>query len=285
MKRIFYACLFLSVQGFAQEENPGNVFDLLGHREGQLYVTWGYNRAFYDKSDIRFKGDDFDFTLYGVDAKDMPEEFNPKVYFNPATLSVPQFNFRMGYYFRKNTALSLGWDHMKYHVIPTQRVRISGYIDEIYSEGDPLTGQLPDQYILYTPKFMDYHHSDGFNFIRLGLDQRLPVWRSKNGKHFFVLHGAVNMGAMLPWTDWTFFRNHYRNKLHLAGYGASVSMGARIELFRYFFIQGNLQVGKVNMPDIVLQDHLSSRASQKITFYERSWAFGAYIPIVKKEKK
>lgn len=283
MKAIFYACLFLSIQGFSQSESATNLFNQLGTRQGQGYIYWGYNRAFYDESDIHFKGSNFNFTLHDVDAEDMPEPFDSEVYFNFNQFSVPQFNFRAGYYFKNNTAVSLGWDHMKYHAITTQRVRITGTIDDVYSPGDELTGKELDEYILYNPDFMDYHHSDGFNFVRLGLDQRLPVWRSKNAKHVFALNGSANVGVMLPWTDWTFFNTHYRNKLHVAGGAISLSMGARMELFRYFFIQGNLQAGRAFMPDIVLQDHLESRASQNISFFERSWAIGAYIPLFKQQ--
>lgn len=281
MRFLFYACLFLSMQGLAQERSEIGLFNQLGTRQGQAYIYWGYNRAFYDESDIHFKGQDFNFTLHDVDAEDMPEPFDPKVYFNPNQFSVPQFNFRAGYYFKNNTAVSLGWDHMKYHAITTQLVRITGTIDDVYSPGDDLTNKELDRYILYNPDFMDYHHSDGFNFVRLGIDQRMPVWKSKNNKHTLALNGAANVGITLPWTDWTFFRTHYRNKLHVAGTAISLSFGMRAEFFKYFFIQGNMQAGRAFMPDIVLQDNRDSRASQNISFFERSWAIGAYIPIVK----
>lgn len=281
MKGFFYACLFLSMHSLAQDKAAVSLFNQLGTREGQAYVYWGYNRAFYDESDIHFKGKDFNFTLHDVDAEDMPEPFDPRVYLNFNQFSIPQFNFRAGYFFKNNTAISLGWDHMKYHAITTQLVRITGTIDGVYSPGDELTDKELDRYILYNPNFMDYHHSDGFNFVRLGIDQRLPVWKSQNNKHVLSLNGAANVGITLPWTDWTFFRTHYRNKLHIAGAAMSLSFGARIELFKYFFIQGNIQAGRAFMPDIVLQDDLDSRASQNINFFERSWAIGAYVPLVK----
>jgi len=72
-----------------------------GHK-GKAFIYWGYNRAYYNKSDIHFKGDGYDFTLYDVEAKDMPEPFDADVYFNIKKLSIPQFNFRAGYFFSDN---------------------------------------------------------------------------------------------------------------------------------------------------------------------------------------
>lgn len=252
-------------------------------------MTWGYNRAYYNKSDIHFKGDGYDFTLEQARADDMPEKFDPDVYFNMSQLTIPQFNFRIGYYFGKNTCFSAGWDHMKYRLINTQLLRINGYIDsEKYpsdlGNGYQYSGTFDHNYILYNAGFMDYHHSDGFNFVRFSLEQRVPFWKSKNGKITAAMTGAISTGLMLPWTDWTFFGQHNRNKLHLAGYAGSIMAGARIEFFKYLFIQGNAQLGRSIMPDIILELPKSSRASQNITFFERSWAFGGYIPLVRTNK-
>jgi hypothetical protein len=250
----------------------------------RLFVTWGYNRAYYDKSDVHFKGEHYDFTLHDARAEDMPEKFKPDVYFNPTQFTVPQFNFRAGYYFRPNTAISIGWDHMKYHLVPTQLVKISGYIDEEYYFLDEFNGTFNGESILYQPSFMDYHHSDGFNFIRMALEQRLLLCVSKNGKHLLAFNGSVSLGAVMPWTDFTFFGQHHRNKPHFAGYGVSAHAGFRYEFFRHFFIQATAQFGYTNLPDIMLEDHLPSRASQQIIFFERAWALGAYIPIKFKRK-
>jgi hypothetical protein len=251
-----------------------------------FYVTWGYNRAYYNKSDIHFKGEGFDFTLYDVRAEDMPEEFSTDVYFNPTQFTVPQFNFRAGYYFAENTAISLGWDHMKYRIIPTQLLRINGNIDENKSNLDQYTGNFSNEFILYSPSFMDYHHSDGFNFIRLAIERRQPFLKwGKMGNHVLAFNGSASIGAMMPWTDFTFFGVNHRNKPHFAGYGMSLHAGIRYELYRYFFIQVAGQAGWSHMPDILLEDHLPSRAEQKITFFERTWAIGAYFGFKKKPQQ
>lgn len=270
----------LSVQK-SNAQDPGDIF----HKQNALFFTWGYNRAYYNKSDIHFKGDGYDFTLHNVRADDMPEKFDPAVYFNPTQLTVPQFNFRLGYYFKKNLAISIGWDHMKYRLTSTQLVEIDGYIDEEKYVNEEYTGTFAHNYILYTPRFMDYHHSDGFNFIRVALEKRMPFYTSKNTKFSAAFNGAFSLGAVMPWTDFTFFGTRHRNKPHFAGYGASVHTGVRFEILKHLFIQVNAQVGWTNLTDIMLEDHLPSRASQKISFIERSWALGCYIPWRKNKQK
>jgi hypothetical protein len=248
-------------------------------KERTLFITWGYNRAYYNDSDVHFKGDGFDFTLHDAKAADMPEEFSSRVYFNPAQFTVPQFNFRAGYYFRPDWCISLGWDHMKYRLITTQLVRISGNIsDEKYFDPE-YTGTFNNDYILYNGRFMDYHHSDGFNFIRAALERRVPFFGTRNKKFVIAFNGAASLGIMLPWTDFTFFGERNRNWPHVAGYGLSLSAGLRFEIFRHFFFQLNAQSGWSNLTNVLLEGDKDSRAQQKIGFFERSMAIGGYIPL------
>ena len=119
---------FIAYHAQAQDTSQPN--RSIENRMGQVYVTWGYNRAYYGKSDIHFVGEHYDFTLHQARAEDMPEPFDPDVYCNISQFTVPQFNFRAGYYFSDNTAISFGWDHMKYRLIQTQLLSISGTISE-----------------------------------------------------------------------------------------------------------------------------------------------------------
>jgi hypothetical protein len=248
-------------------------------KQRTLFITWGYNRAYYNDSDVHFKGEGFDFTLFDAKAADMPEEFSSRVYFNPAQFTVPQFNFRAGYYFRPDWCISLGWDHMKYRLITTQLVRISGNISEEKYFDPEFTGTFNNEYILYNGRFMDYHHSDGFNFIRAAIERRVPFICTRNKEIVIAFNGAASLGIMLPWTDFTFFGERNRNWPHVAGYGLSLSAGLRFEFFKYFFFQLNAQSGWSNLSNILLEGDKDSRAKQKIGFFERSMALGGYIPL------
>ena len=92
---------------------------------GMIYVTWGYNRAWFSDTDTTFKTPDGTFTIHGAKGKDRPTtEF--KTYINPAKLTIPQYNLRIGYRFNKRWSVEIGTDHMKWIFVPTEKYNISG---------------------------------------------------------------------------------------------------------------------------------------------------------------
>ena len=75
------------------------------------------------------------FTLNDVRAADVPEDWDPKVYLNPTKLTIPQFNFRVGFSINDRWTISGGWDHMKYKILQEQIVDIDGFIDPLCIRG------------------------------------------------------------------------------------------------------------------------------------------------------
>lgn len=139
MKQTVVVLFFLSISnmGFTQ-----NILNSKG-RKGELYFYWGWNVSWYGKSDINFKGTDYDFTLNDVRAKDRQTPFSVNKYLNPLNATIPQFNFRLGYYFKDNYSLSIGIDHMKYVMIQNQQVLIDGTISNTSSSYDGIYHNEP----------------------------------------------------------------------------------------------------------------------------------------------
>ena len=104
-------CVF-SQYTFSQEtvENPEKY---TSKNKGKFYIFWGGNRESYSKSDIHFKGADYDFTIYDVTAHDKPKGWHLD-YLNPARMTIPQTNLRIGYFITNHYNISIGVDHMKY---------------------------------------------------------------------------------------------------------------------------------------------------------------------------
>ena len=76
-------------------------------KKGQIYIMWGWNRAAYTKSNISFKGNDYDFELREVVAHDKPSKFSFHDYLQIDRLTIPQTNFKIGYFICKNLAISI----------------------------------------------------------------------------------------------------------------------------------------------------------------------------------
>jgi hypothetical protein len=215
----------------------------------------------------------------------MPAKFDPNVYLNIKYFSVPQFNVRFGRFITDQFSVSVGWDHMKYRLTPTQSCILNGYIDTTKYAGQQYTGNFNNQQILYTTSFMDFHHSNGFNFIRAAAEYRAPVWKDKTNKHGLYMWCSGNLGIFLPWTDFTFYGERHLNWLHVAGWGWSASSGLRMEMGKHFFAQVGAQFGRSYLGDIMLEDgDKNARAQQAITFMERSWSIGTYFGGGKKKR-
>jgi len=75
----------------AQEITPHNDLSL---QQGRFYAYWGWNRGWFTKSDISFKGKTYDFVLSEVVATDRQSKFTIEKYFSPTHLTIPQYNFR-----------------------------------------------------------------------------------------------------------------------------------------------------------------------------------------------
>lgn len=43
------------------------------HNKGKFFITWGGNRETYSKSDVTFRGKDYNFTLENIQAHDKPK--------------------------------------------------------------------------------------------------------------------------------------------------------------------------------------------------------------------
>src|SRR5688572_15936151 len=89
--------------------------------KGTFYISWGYNREAYSRSDIRFKNtttDNYDFTLVNAEAHDKPGFNNGIENFIESDLTIPQYNLHLGYLFKDkhNLGIEISWDHLKYVV-------------------------------------------------------------------------------------------------------------------------------------------------------------------------
>lgn len=238
-----------------------------------FFVYWGYNRSAYLKSDLTMHGAGYDYTLHQVTARDKPEEFDPKVYFNILKLSIPQFNVRLGYRLNEKWSLSLGYDHMKYVVNSDQHVTLSGTIDSTASATYAGNYNNSDHYL--TEDFLLFEHTDGLNFITAELDYVSTLWTSDNKKFWLENRSGIAPGILYPRTDVYIFKEYGPNIWNLAGGGVALKSEFRINMWTYFFIQTTAKAGLLFLPKIQTTGVDGEYARQNIQFLEGFWAIGA----------
>mgnify|MGYP000002889404 CR=1 FL=1 len=258
----------MSIGAFSQKKN-----DLISNK-GKVFLYWGWNRGFYSDSDITFKGNDYDFTLNKATASDKPTPFSFDKYLNPANMTIPQTNYRIGYFFKENYTISLGVDHMKYVLDQGQQASITGEIDPVYAPHDGVyNGELKE----ITDDFIQFEHTDGLNYICIEVNRfdNISPFLGIHSKNFQInVTEGLGAGALLPRTNATLLGNERHDEFHLAGFGVSAQVGLDFTFFKYFFIMSELKGGYINMGDIRTTQSKSDTASQSFWYVEPTFVFG-----------
>ena len=280
MNKIFIAILLLTTTvSFSQEnnENSGKDYRDVKSNKGKMFVFWGWNRANYSASDITFKGEDYNFTLQNVKSIDKPKPFGI-YYFKLDEITIPQTNFRIGYFFKENYTVSIGVDHMKYVMRNNQTVKFDG---DLPIGGDAFT---TGNEIVLAEDFLLFEHTDGLNYVNVEVSRfdNLDNWLKFSVKNIDInLTEGIGIGMLYPRTNTTLLGKERYDEFHVSGYGVSAHVGLNITFFKHFFIQSNMKVGYISMQDIRTTASKTDSASQHFTFFENMYVFGAKFNVFK----
>ena len=267
---------FLTANCFAQENQ--NISRFTAKNKGKFFVFWGGNREEYSKSDISFRGKDYDFTIYDVVAHDKPVGWHID-YINPVRMTIPQTNFRLGYYISDHYNISIGFDHMKYVMDQNRRVRYSGTYSNFGSYNEqPLNNELT-----LSDNFLNFEHTDGLNYVHAEIarvDDFSKFFKIRNtDKIQLNLTEGIGGGFLYPRTDATLLGKKRHDEFNVAGYGISAKVGLNITFFKYFFVQTELKGGYINMANIRTTNDIADSASQSFFFLQRIIVFGGIFKI------
>lgn len=248
------------------------------HNKGKFFITWGGNRETYSKSDVTFRGKDYNFTLENIQAHDKPKGWHID-YINPVKMTIPQTNFRLGYFVNDHYSIAIGVDHMKYVMFQDRTVNITGNYPDAGTYGEI----LPDNQVLLTEDFLTYEHTDGLNYINTEFsrhDDISSVFKIKNTDKIQVnLTEGFGVGFLYPKTNTKLLGKERHDDFHISGYGTSLKAGLNITFFKHFYIQGELKGGYINMPDIRTTISAEDSASQDFFFFQKIIAFGGIFKI------
>ena len=245
-------------------------------KKGKFYFYWGWNKAQYSYSDIRFKGDNYNFSLFDVAAQDRQTAWDPSVYLNPGSMTIPQTVARIGYYFHDNWNLSLGVDHMKYVMVRNQVTNIDGYID-LQNTFTQFNGVYDNEPMMIGEDFLQFEHTDGLNYINIEISRVDNLgdffkWNSK--KIQLNILESIGTGVLYPKTNSTLLSKERYDDFHLSGFGVSLKGGINLTLYDRFFVQAEIKTGYINMSDIRTTTSNTDSASQEFFFFQRNISFG-----------
>lgn len=291
-KFVIVAMLLSTVMLFSQEKNLNKIEELttknnfndVQHNKGRMFLFWGWNRSNYSNSDIKFKGDDYNFTLLDVKARDRPKPFGIE-FLDITKITIPQTNFRIGYFFHDHYNVSIGADHMKYVMENNTTAHITGVI----GTGSDYDGVYNNDPIYLEEEFLTFENTDGLNYVNVEVNRFDTVdnWIGFPIKHIDInLTEGVGAGVLYPKTNTKLLGKERYDQFHVSGWGMSAHVGLNLTFFKYFFIQYTFKAGYINMQEIRTTKSKADVASQHFTFLENMYVFGAKFNIASgKDKK
>lgn len=281
-KFLFFILFGFSLNSLAQEEIK--VEKYTAHNKGKFFVSWGGNRESYTKSDVTFTGKDYNFTIDNMAARDKPKGWHVD-YINPMRMTIPQTNFRLGYFVSDHYSVTVGVDHMKYVMTQNQIANVTGSINlPIGDAGAIHNGIYNNTPVNFADEtFLIYEHTDGLNYVNTEIsrhDDISSLFRITNTDKIQVnLTEGFGVGVLYPKTNTTLLGKSRHDEFHISGYGTSVKAGLNITFFKHFYIQGELKGGYINMQDIRTTQSNEDKASQDFFFFQRIIAFGGIFKI------
>ncbi|MDA9341612.1 hypothetical protein OAD06_01455 [Flavobacteriaceae bacterium] len=272
------ALMIFITNGYSQDINTPINTD---HKKGEFFFAWGYNWSWYSNSDIKFEGENYNFELKSVEATDRQTPFTFEKYFRFNSITIPQYNLRLGYYFKTNYSVSIGIDHMKYVARSGQAVKISGIIE---NSGTIYDGVYNNKTVLLEEFFLEFEHTDGLNYINAEI---------RRFDDLFALHKSIKMnlfygtgiGFIYPKTNSLLLNNDRYDQFNLAGYGLHALFGVGFTFFKHLIIKTELKGGYVNMSNIRTTLNKSDSASQSFFFGQYNFSLGGSFNLCENKQK
>ncbi len=260
-------CLFMTGQKLFAQDIPTT--ELVKRKKGTIYINWGYNRDWYSTSTIHFintKTDNYDFVFVNAKAHDKPDM---ERYWQLNRLTIPQYDLNIGYLFNNNhdLGIELSWNHLKYVVTDNQVVHVTGNI----------RGQYIDKDTLVTPDFVHLQHTNGNNYLMVNLVKRQRILKGESFQLSGI--GKVGAGPLMSYTISTILGSHDSGHFYYHGWVSGVSVGLRLNIYKYVFVQTDLQGAYANYTNTELGADHQGRSTQRFYSLQYMWSGGLNFPL------
>jgi hypothetical protein len=241
------------------------------NKKGSSFLTWGWNGGVYTKSTIKMQGDNYNLTLKKAIARDKHTEISYYNYLHIGRITIPQTNFRLGYFLKDDLALIIGIDHMKYVVKQNQNIHVKGFINK--------PGNYAGNYnqsIILKDDFLTFEHTDGLNFVHVGLEKYNCLYKNnKQAKIKLNYFYGADVGVLVPKTNVKFLDYERTDRFHVSGYGIAAKLGIQASFWKHVIIRAEGKLGFINMPDIILHKKgINGKAKQNFGFAQANAQIG-----------
>jgi hypothetical protein len=262
-KKIFlFLCLVPSLSS-AQKKTT--------ERKGEFYFSWGYNKEWYTRSDVKVNQPSLgnQYTLHQVKSHDNPG-WDEGIFNIP--LTIPQYSYRLGYFFnkKKGLAFEINFDHTKHIIEDGQTIRI--------------TGKLGNRTIDSTINFNSsngfyYFLNNGANFLLFNLVKRWRLHEARNKNFFLDAVAKGGIGPVIPHVENSLFGNKNDDGFQLGGWNMGIETGLKATFLQHVFIEMTNKVDYARYSGLKVYQ---GTASQAFGTYELILSLGYTFPAGKK---
>jgi hypothetical protein len=216
---------------------------------GNFYLAWGYNEEWYSNSNIHVVQPalNSDFTYQNIQARD---HIGWNYLFQDA-LTIPQYNYRIGYYFneKQDLGIELNFDHTKYVVYQGQTDHVSGR----------LNGRNIDTSLVITQKTLEYQLNNGANFFLFNLVKKVKFISSREGakkKTELAGIGRIGIGPVVPHVQDIIFGNPNAQHFQLGGWNTGIEAGIRLLFLNHVYLEFTNKIDYARYFDLRVYDGL-----------------------------
>ncbi|HTJ13676.1 MAG TPA: hypothetical protein VL547_16685 [Dinghuibacter sp.] len=257
-------CYAATAQNGNSQNAPSNSQYNYEGRQGGWWFSWGYNKEWYTHSDIHIKQPSLgnNYTFKSVFAEDHPG-WDDGI-FNKA-ISIPQYNYRIGHWFKDNWGIEINFDHTKYQVAQMQALHVVG----------TMNNQPVNKYML-NDSLLVYQLNNGANFFLFNLVHRVQIGKL-NYKNFNTsLLWKAGVGFMVPHVQNTIFGKDNNQGFQFGGLDAGFEAAMRFTFYKYVYLEYCNKVVYTNYWGLKVYD---GTARQSFGTYEMILNLGLSLPL------
>jgi hypothetical protein len=256
---MYAVCLPQNIDAQTVNENPGH----------EMYLSWGYNTESYRPVELSMSQPALgnDFTLHQVDFHDN-KEWSTGLLSHSAT--GPQYNFQIGYFFKKDTSFEVNFVHAKAIVTQNQTVHMTG----------TLASQPVDKNVVLTEDVLKYQLNNGANFALFNVVKRFRIVREPGQTWAVSVLGKAGIGFVEPHTENTVFGVKNGEGFQFTGPDLGLELAVRLHLFRAFYTEFCEKAVYARYRDIHIDQ---GRAQQELWAHVTALSFGASFNVGKKK--